>query len=391
MLAQVDYIPDSLLVAVDTPWWERALYNDQNIRVRGVPLPSIVEQLKLIYDEPTCQDMTLRGHWAPLLGLFFGTPALEWFGVMLSLGADLCELDDNALMLLAPRLRSGDQWWGARVESGVAAGLIRCGRVPLRPDLHKDHKQWDYTVVLDGVTYLIECKALSSGDDDGNLEQLEQRFQGLIVEFGLSPPCDATLQLSTGMLAEIEKQRTQLFHECVLPEFTEELRRTFRRAALDGTPRHVGRFGMLTLVPSVRDNGFLGRWVVTGHQRAPIHRFRRVVNTFADAARSFELAPTGNHRVAVVWTGRNYMSASLSALALANLDRVVEADHTRVSLARDRFGFETGVVIDACHRRFGRGFEMAGDQFHVRGDLSRLSRVIYSGVRGWDYHLTIDD
>jgi hypothetical protein len=389
MLAQVDYIPDSLLTSAESPWWSRSIYHDQSILVGGVSLPAIVERLKLVYDEAACQDMVLRGYWAPLAGLLSGSPMLEWFGVMIGLGADLHELSNDEVASLAPRLRSGEQWMGARLEAGVGAGLHRCGLQPVRAQLAKHLKQWDYTVVLDGVPFLIECKALSSGDDDGNFDQLEQRYQALIVEFGMEPPCDATLHLSSDMVTEIQTRKTQLFHECVLPEFTEELRRTFRRSRLDGTPRHVGRFGLLTLMPSVRDDGFLGRWVVAGYESTPIHRFRRVANTFADATRNFDNAPSA-HRVVVVWTGREYVRADMSSLAMSNLDRIIEVDGVRVDLSRSRFGFETGVAIDSHHRVIGTGFKMESGQFRARDYRSLLPRAIYSGLRCWSYHVTLD-
>jgi hypothetical protein len=37
----------------------------------------------------------------------------------------------------------------------------------------------------------------------------------------------------------------------------------------------------------------------------PIHRLRRLMNTFRDATGNFDRAPTGVQRVAVVWTGRH--------------------------------------------------------------------------------------
>jgi hypothetical protein len=272
MLAQVDYIPDSLGAWFDDPrWWLRSpSYQDRQILVCGIPLPEIVEHLKLVYDESTCQQMLVGGYWVPLLGLFSAQPWLEWFGVMLALGVDLKRIGPEGAAHHHAGLRSGDQWWGSRVETGTEAGLLGAGFAPVRPSLPSHEKQWDFSVEVGGTPFLIECKALSSGNADGNFEHVEHRFQNLGAVFQRDRSIDARLAFSPWMLRALHEHQVQRFYECVLPEFTEELTRTLGRSAPDGAARRVGRFGDLTLVPCTRDDGFLGSWVTCGYESSPI-------------------------------------------------------------------------------------------------------------------------
>lgn len=211
MLAQVDYIPDSLAPWGDDPrWWLRSSsYQDPRLVVCGIPLPEIVEHLRLVYTESVCQQMVLDGLWAPLLGLFTAASWSTWFGIMLALGVDLHRLGAERLGPYGARLHTGEHWWGARLEIGVEAGLRRIGHDPRRPDLPSHTKQWDFSDEQDGAPLLFECKALSPGDGDGNFDLVEQRFQNLGAVFQHEHRVDALLCFSPSMLREIHERRPQ--------------------------------------------------------------------------------------------------------------------------------------------------------------------------------------
>lgn len=392
MLAQVDHLPDSLAPWIDDPrWWRRSpSYQDPRLIVSGIPLPEIVEHLRLVYTESVCQQMVIDGMWAPLLGLFTAASWIEWFGIMLALGVDLHQLGPERLAPYGARLRTGEQWWGARLEVGVEAGLRRIGHDPRRPDLPSDAKQWDFSDEQDGVPLLFECKALSPGDGDGNFDLVEQRFQNLGAVFQHEHRVDALLCFSPSMLREIRERRPQIFYECVLPEFTEELTRLLANATIDGNPRRVGRFGNLTLVPCERNDGFLGQWQTCGYESLPIHRLRRLMNTFGDATDNFTGAPTGVQRVAVVWTGKEYLSPSgVAPFIEGNVGRAFRVRKTSLKLDRRRLGFDRAVLMGS-HRPFDSpGWLTDSATFDVDRGFPTLPTVLVGALSSWSYHATL--
>jgi hypothetical protein len=392
MLAQVDYIPDSLGSWFDDPrWWLRSpSYQDRQIQAHGVPLPEIVEHLKLVYNESTCQQMLVNGYWAPLLGLFSAQPWIEWFGVMLALGVDLKKLGPERASHYYSGLRSGDQWWGSRVEAGIEAGLFSAGFAPVRPSLHSHEKQWDFSIEVGGMPFLIECKALSSGNADGNFELVEERFQNMGGVFQHDQRIDALWHFSPWMLNALHEYRVQMFYECVLPEFTEELTRTLARSTPDGTPRRLGRFGNLTLVPCTRDDGFLGRWETCGYENLLIHRMRRLMTMFGEATGNFKHALSGAHRIAVVWTGNDYLSSDDAAEFIErHIDQTFRAHKMRLDIDRRRLGFESGVLL-GTHRDFDdEGFGNECARFQTERVQMMFPNSLLDALSSWRYHACV--
>jgi hypothetical protein len=182
------------------------------------------------------------------------------------------------------------------------------------------------------------------------------------------------------------RRRMQRFYECVLPEFTEELTRTLNRAAPDGRPRQVGRFGVLVLAPCARDDGFLGQWTVHGHERYGIHHLRRVMNLLGEASENFEHAPPGAHRVAHLWTGKDYVSSVWAAAVVRqNLGRRIAQHGTSVDVDRACLGFETGVVL-STHTAVNVGgwpIEVADLQLD---SLQVLPHSVLEALTAWSYH-----
>ena len=391
MLAQVNYIPNSVQPWLDDArWWLRnPAYSDPRIRVGTRSMPEVVDALRVVYDETTCRDWIERGYWAPMLGLFSGATWIEWTGVMLALGVDLVDAAATEETWLVGRLRAGgDQWLGARLELGVFAGLQRHGFVPLRPDVPRHLPQWDFTLDIDNVTYAVECKTLSTGNDDGNLDHVEQRFQNFIVEFGTTPPCDATFAISDELRGLMHDLQVQPFYEQVMAELSQQLRGALAASGLDSVPHRAGRFGTVSRTAATNDDGFLGQWIVTGYASTSFHRQRRFVNSFANATANFEHAPTGSHRVAVVWLGKDYLDcASNTQLISDNFGGTLREDDISVSVDASRFRYETGVALGAVRPLSAAGWLHDRGLFHVGASRSRNAYRIYDAVSAWSYHV----
>lgn len=385
VLAQINYIPNSVQPWLDDArWWLRSpAFSNPRIRVESRTLPEVVDALRVVYDEPTCRDLIERGYWVPMLGLFSGASWIEWSGMMLALGLDLVDAAATTETWLVGRLRAGgDQWLGARLELGVFAGLKRHGFAPGRPNVRADLPHWDFDLGIDGVNYAIECKTLSSGNDDGNFDHVEQRFENFIVEFGMEPRCNATFAISNELRGLMHQLQVQPFYEQVMPELTHDLRRALAASGLDGVPVPAGRLGTVARTPARNDDGFLGQWIVTGYASTAFHRQRRVVNSFANATANFEHAPAGSHRVAVVWLGKDYVDCTSAAQLISdNLDGALREDGIGVSVDARRFGYETGVALGAA-RHPTMGWLQDRGVFHL-GSRSRDVYRIYDAVSAW--------
>lgn len=391
MLAQIHYVPDSVQAWLDDPrWWLRnPSYCNPRTKVGVHSVPEVIEALRFVYNEPTCRDMIERGYWVPMLGLFSGAPWVEWSGTMLALGVDLVDAGATNEAWLVERLRGGGaQWLGARLELGVFAGLRRHRYCPTRPDPLVYPKQWDFTLDIDGVTCSVECKTLSSGNDDGNFDHVEQRFQNFVVEFGIAPPCDATFAISEDLRDLVHDLQVQPFYERVMPELTAELQRALEASDLDGVACSAGRFGTVTRTPATNDDGFLGRWIVTGYASTRFHRTRRLVNSFANATANFECAPLSSHRVAVVWLGQDYLDCKSAAQLISdNFDREFREDGSSIWIDSSSFGYEAGVVLGATRPLNASAWMQDRGLFHVGASRSRSSYRIYDAVSAWSYHL----
>jgi len=392
MLAQVDHIPDSLIPWVcDGRWWMRsASYQNSAITVCGVPLPEIVEHLRVVYDEPVCVQMISDGLWAPLLGLFSAQPCVEWFGTMLALGLDLRVLGPDRYRRYLQALRTADQWSGARLEISAEANLLRLGIRPSRPELPRNAKQWDHSIEYGRTEYLIECKALSSGNLDGNFDHVLQRFENLGVEHQRDGLVDGLLCFSPWMLRAMEEYRVQLFYESMLPEFTEELTRTLSVSRPDGIARRVGRFGQLSIRQCHRDDGFLGRWETCGYESLPIHRMRRLMTILGDATDNFTHAGAGEpRRIVMVWTGKNYLApAGVARFIESSVGQVFRLRGTRLKVDPRRLGFDHGVLVGDRN-----GFDLAGwrtDSAEFRLADVEMPIALLNALSSWRYHAQID-
>jgi hypothetical protein len=388
MLAQIHYIPDSVRAWQDDPrWWLRSpLFSNRQLRVGVHALPDVVGALRAVYDGETCRRMIEDGYWAPLLGLFHGAP-FEWAGVMLALGVDLIDGTAVDAPLLSRLRTAGDQWLGARLELGVLAGLQRHGLCPSRPKITRNLKQWDFTVDVDGTAHAIECKTLSAGNDDGNLDHVRQRFESFAVEFGLATPCDATFAVSDELRDLMHRLQVQPFYERIIPELTEELRRALTMTDLAGTPCRAGRFGTVARAAASFEDGLL-TWKVTGCGSTLFQRQRRLVNTFADATANFELAPAGMHRTAAVWLGMGYLDCASGMWCISdNLGRSMCEGDISVSVKTDRFGYEAGVALGVFRQFNARDWVHERGTFHVGASRSRDAYRIYDAISAWRYHL----
>ena len=391
MLAQVDHLPDCLIpYVVDARWWLcNAIYRDQSITACGVPLPTIIEHLRVVYDEATCEQMISDGFWAPLLGLFSGNPWIEWVGTMLSLGLDLRVLGFERYRRYLKALRKGDQWDGARLEISVEANLLRIGLQPHRPTFRKNAKQWDLSVEFKNQAYAIECKALSNGKLDGNFEHLVQRFENMGIEYQRDAPLDALLCFSPWMLRAMNEYRVQLFYECVLPEFTEELTRTITSSRPERVPRRVGRFGQISIQPSNRDDGFLGRWETCGYVPTPIQRLRRLMTILGEATDNFDNEATSARRIAAVWMGKQYLSPEGAARFLnENVGRTFKARRTQLAIDQRRLGFHHGMLLGDRS-----GFDFTGwrtDLGEINLGKGVLPPVLGSALSSWRWHVQLD-
>jgi hypothetical protein len=390
MLAQVNYIPNSVQPWLDDArWWLRnPAYSNPRIRVGSRSLPEVIDALRVVYDEPSCRDLIERGFWAPMLGLFSGAQWIEWSGVLWAVGVDLVDAAATAETWIVGRLRAGgDQWLGARLELGAFAGLKRHGFAPGRCVLRADLPQWDFNVPIDSANYAIECKTLSMGNDDGNFDHVEQRFENFIVEFGTEPRCNATFAISDELRGLMHRLQVQPFYEQIMPELTQELRRALPASRLDGVPEQAGRLGTVARTPATNDDGFLGQWVVTGYVSTNFHRQRRVVNSFANATANFQHVPAGSHRVAVVWLGSDYLDgASTTRLIGDNLGRSLQENGFSVSVDPSRFGYETGVALGDLRHPIEAGWLHDRGVFHL-GSQSRNAYRIYDAVSAWSYHV----
>jgi hypothetical protein len=390
VLSQRQYVPDSVKAWLDDPrWWLRSpVYGNRDVRVGAHSLPEVVDALRVVYDEPTCRDLIDRGYWVPMAGLFIGEP-FEWFGVMLALGADLVDAAAMAAPWLAGRLRAGgDQWLGARLELGAFAGLRRHLFSPDRADVAAHLPQWDFTLEVDGTTFTVECKTLSAGNDDGNFDHVEQRFQNFIVEFGMEPRCNATFDISNELRGLMHQLQVQPFHDRVMPELTDELQRALAASVVGGGSHLVGRFGTVTRTIATNDDGFLGHWIVAGYASTTFHRQRRSVNSFANATANFEHAPRGSHRVAVVWLGKDYLDCtSLAQLITKNLGTSLRDGDISVSVDASRFDYETGVALGATRPFTAPSWLHDRGVFHLGSSQSRNAYRIYDAVSAWSYHL----
>jgi hypothetical protein len=304
------------------------------------------------------------------------------------LGLDLVDAAATGEGWLVGRLRAGgDQWLGARLELGAFAGLQRHGFARGRCGVRRGLPQWDFDLGIDGVDYTIECKTLSTGNDDGNFDHVEQRFQNFIVEFGMEPRCNATFAISDELRGLLHSLQVQSFYEQIMPALIQDLRGALATSNLDGVPVQAGHFGTVARTPATNDDGFLGQWIVVGYASTLFHRHRRVVNSFANATANFQLAPAGSHRVAVVWLGQDYLDcASTTQLITDNLGGTLREDDVSVSLDAGRFGYETGVALGAARHSTSAGWLHDRGIFHL-GSRSRDVYRIYDAVSAWNYHV----
>jgi len=312
MLAQVNHLPDSLTPWVyDGRWWKRSpSYSDDRNIVADVPLPKLVRCLRHIYDATTTSRLALDGHWAHVAGLYSCAPWLASFGRMFALARDLHVLGYERATYYREQLQNPNTWWAARFEVFIESALLTLGCNPRRPEfrnakneIDRSKNQWEFSFDLEGQPYAIECKTLSTGRFEGNLEHLRQRLENYGLEYQQDGGADAFLCLSPLLADALRHRKIQDFYVAVLPEFTEELTRTMSRASRDGQPRRVGRFGWLTIVPNTE----FCAWQTCLCSVHGSSRLRRLLRTYDDATKNFRSAEADRVRIAVAWAGTDYI------------------------------------------------------------------------------------
>lgn len=117
----------------------------------------------------------------------------------------------------------------------------------------------------------------------------------------------------------------------------------------------------------------------------------RLVRQFAVAARNLRTAPPGAHRVAVVWTGKDYVPPAASAAFIcANIGCTIADDETRVHIDPTQLAFETGLIIGAHQGFYTRGWDIEPARFQLSRDAAPLPDAVTNAPSAWDFLARID-
>jgi hypothetical protein len=114
------------------------------------------------------------------------------------------------------------------------------------------------------------------------------------------------------------------------------------------------------------------------------------MNTFRDATDNFAHAPIGAQRVAVVWTGREYLSPSNVAPFMGgNVGRTFRVRKTSLKLDRRRLGFNRAVLLGSYRPFDSPGWLTDAATFDVDGGFPALPSRLVDALSSWRYHATV--
>jgi hypothetical protein len=111
---------------------------------------------------------------------------------------------------------------------------------------------------------------------------------------------------------------------------------------------------------------------------------------FGEATGNFKNASSGAHRVAVVWTGDDYLCpADVAEFVERHIGRTFRAHKTRLDIDPRRLGFQTGVLLGMYRDFDAEGWRNECAIFQTERTQVAFSNRLLAALSSWQYHVDV--